>query len=349
MTPGVSGWEEPVKSEIMTVFRELVPQASFEVDEIGNLYVKVGGKPIVALIAHMDELGLTIKSITSNGLLYVEPIGGWDDRVLVGERVVIYGTGSKLEGLDWRDRIVMGVIGSKPIHFLRPEERDKALKMQDLFIDLGLNSREEVEKLVRIGDIAHLYKDFTHIPRRDSTIVSSRGFDDRAGCTAVILASKILAEAGISHYAVFTVQEEVGARGATVAGYKLHQESVKLAVAVDVTHASGYPGFEEKDFPVKLGSGAAIARGPPIPLTLSTMFELEARRRGVVYQIGPEAGKTRTDLDVIQLARTGLRSILVSIPLKYMHTTVELIDLRDVESASKIIAYGVEAAIKDLH
>jgi len=349
LTPGVSGWEEPVKSEIENVFKDLIPQASFEVDDIGNLYVKVGDKPRIALIAHMDELGFTVKSITDGGLVYLEPIGGWDDRILLGEKVVIYGSGSDLEGLDWRDRAVIGVIGSKPVHYLRAEERDKAPKIQDLFVDLGLKSRSEVERLIRIGDIAHLHKDFTQIPKRGSTIISSRGFDDRAGCTAIILASKILVELGIDHYTVFTVQEEVGARGATVAGYKLHQEGVRLVVAVDVTHASGYPGFEEKDYPIKLGAGAVISRGPPIPLSLSRTFEEEARKRSIPYQIGPEAGKTRTDLDVLQLARTGLKSMLISVPLKYMHTTVELIDLRDVESATSIIAHGVEKATQSTH
>ena len=346
LAPGVSGWEDPVRNEIEKVFRDAVPDASPEVDELGNLYVKVGERPRVALIAHMDEIGFAVKSITEGGLIYLEPVGGWDDRVLLGERVVIYGSGEELEGLDWRDRAVVGVVGSKPIHYLRPEERDKAPKIQDLFVDLGLSSRSEVEKLVRIGDLAHLYKDFTPIPRSGSTTVASRSFDDRAGCVAVILASKILAEMGVEHYAVFTVQEEVGARGATVAGYKLHQEGVRLAVAIDVTHAGGYPGLEEKDCPIKLGQGSVISRGPPIPSSLSATFEDEAKRRRVPYQLGPEAGKTRTDLDVLQLARTGLRAMLISIPLKYMHTTVEAVDLRDVESAAKVMAYGVERALK---
>ena len=346
LAPGVSGWEDPVRDEIEKVFRDAVPDASLEVDELGNLYVKVGERPRAALIAHMDEIGFAVRSITEGGLIYLEPVGGWDDRVLLGERVVIYGSGEELEGLDWRDRAVVGVVGSKPIHYLRPEERDKAPKVQDLFVDLGLSNRSEVEKLVRVGDLAHLYKDFTPIPRSGSMAVASRGFDDRAGCAAVILASKILAEMGVEHYAVFTVQEEVGARGATVAGYKLHQEGVRLAVAIDVTHAGGYPGLEEKDCPIKLGRGSVISRGPPIPSSLSAAFEDEARKRRVPYQLGPEAGKTRTDLDVLQLARTGLRAMLISIPLKYMHTTVEVVDLRDVESAAKVMAYGVERALK---
>ena len=226
LTPGVSGWEEPIKSEIEKVFRELISRSLFESDDLGNLYVKIGDKPKIALIAHMDELGFTVKSITDSGLIYLEPIGGWDDRILLGERVVIYGSGSELEGLDWRDRAVIGVIGAKPIHVLRPDERDKAPKIQDLFVDLGLKSKSDVERLVRIGDVAHLHKNFTQVPRRGSTVIASRGFDDRAGCTAIIMASKILSELGIDHYAVFTVQEEVGARGATVAGYKLHQEGL---------------------------------------------------------------------------------------------------------------------------
>ncbi|MEM2025733.1 MAG: hypothetical protein QXW94_05525, partial [Desulfurococcaceae archaeon] len=237
---------------------------------------------------------------------------------------------------------VVGVIGSKPAHFLRPEEKDKAPKIQDLFVDLGLSDRGEVEKYVKVGDVAHLHKDFVPVPRSESSAVSSRGFDDRAGCAAVMLASKMLAELGIDNYAVFTVQEEVGARGATVAGYRLHQEGVKLAVAVDVTHAAGYPGFEERDYPVKIGGGAVISRGPPIPMALSRLFEEEAKRIGVGYQVGPEAGRTRTDLDVIQISRTGLKSMLVSIPLKYMHTTVELMHLGDLRSAVDLIVHGTE-------
>lgn len=346
LTPGVSGWEDPVKDEIEGLLRTTLPQASFSVDELGNLYVKVGDRPKVALIAHMDELGFTVKSIVENGLVYIEPIGGWDDRVLLGEVVVIYGSGRDLDGLDLRDRVVLGVIGSKPIHHLRPEERDKAPKIQEMFVDVGLKSRDEVENLIRIGDLAHLYKNFTPIPRSNSTIIASRGFDDRAGCAATILASKLLNELDIEHYAVFTVQEEVGARGATVAGYKLHQEGVRLAIAVDVTHAGGYPGFEEKDCPIKLGLGPVIARGPPVPSTLPAIFEDEAKKTGIPYQIGSEAGKTRTDMDVVQLARTGLKSMLISIPLKYMHTTVELVDVRDIESAAKVIAHGIERALR---
>lgn len=348
LTPGISGWEDPARDEITAILRELLGDVSFEVDDLGNLYAKFGVKPKVALIAHMDELGFTVRSIDDRGYLYVDAVGGWDDRVLLGSAVVVYGSGRSLEGLDWRGRAVLGVFGSKPIHMLKPDEREKAPKLHDMFVDIGVSSRSEAEDLVRVGDVGHVQKGFNFIPREGSSKVSSRGFDDRAGCTSIILASKILAEAGVSHYAVFTVQEEVGTRGATTAGYKLHEEGVRLAVAVDVTHASGYPGLEEKEYPIKVGLGGVIARGPPIPYSLSKTFEDQARACGVPYQIGPESGKTRTDLDVIQLARTGLRSMLISIPLKYMHTGVEVVDVKDVESAANIIAHGVLGSLREI-
>ncbi|RLE54754.1 MAG: M42 family peptidase [Thermoprotei archaeon] len=352
--PGVSGAERPVREYIAKYIKELCPSGiSLYSDTLGNLVVKLGeGSPKIALMAHMDEVGIVVKSIEERGLIRFSYVGGLDTRVMLGQVVAIYGSGSKLRGKSWWERKVLGVVGVKPIHLLSEEERKKVPDVKELFIDIGLRKREEVEELIQVGDVGHVERSFIRLPTEIGDVVSARALDDRAGCAVLLGVLKQLIDREVKPqatlYLVFTVQEEIGLRGSRVITYKLHEEGLEKAIIIDVTHAAGYPGLEYIEYPVELGKGPAISRGPPVHEELTEQIleianRLKVRDNEFTYQIVPEAGRTGTDLDVAQIVRTGIEATVVSIPLRYMHTGSEVVNLKDLENTVKLL---VETILK---
>ena len=300
------------------------------VDLHGNSFALLneGGSPRVMLAGHADEIGLMITYVDEKGYLSFTGIGGWDPQVLPGQRVRIRGKGGP----------VLGVIGRKPIHLLEEEERKKAVKMEDLWIDIGAKDKQEAATLVEIGDPAVLDYGFAEL-RND--LVVARGFDDRVGAFVVLEAARLLAtmrpKAVI--YAVATVQEEIGLRGAKTSAFGIDP---RVGIAVDVGFATDTPGMESEKKKVgdfAMGKGPIIARGPNINPPLFSLFVETAKEKKIPYQIEGTPRGTGTDANAIQLTRAGVATGLISVPNRYMHSPCEIVHLTDLENASKLIAY----------
>jgi len=271
------------------------------------------------LAAHIDEIGLMITRILDGGFLSFTTVGGFNPATLVAQEVTIHG----------RKR-VYGVIGIKPPHVTSEEERKKPHKIKDLFIDTGY-SKEELEKLVKIGDIATLNRDPISL---QGSLISAKAFDDRA-CVAVMLeTAKELNK--ISHksniYFTATAQEETGTRGAKTSSYKINPD---IGIVLDV--GFGKTPDMPSDSP-ELGKGPILAYGGRLNPKLTRKFAEVCKKYNYPLQHEAMPAKTGTDTEALQVSREGIPCILLSIPLRYMHTSVETIDLYDVEITGKAIA-----------
>jgi endoglucanase len=277
------------------------------------------------LAGHIDEIGLMVQYIEDNGFVYISGVGGWDPQVLVGQRVRFIGKDEK---------VVKGVIGRKPIHILKPEERDKAVKMEELWVDFGM-TKEDLEKVISVGDYGVLDWDGEFLT--DFRLVS-RALDDRIGAFIVLEALKFYAQnpGETRVVAVATVQEEIGLRGAKTSSYFLNPD---IAIAVDVTVATDYPGVDKRTIgDIKLGGGPVLAKGPNInPVVFELLLET-AREERITIQIEASPRGTPTDANFIQMERGGIPTALISIPCRYLHSPSEMVDIRDVEGAVKLIS-----------
>ncbi len=301
-------------------------------DMHGNSFAVVneGGSPRVMLAGHIDEIGLMITYIDEHGYLSFTGIGGWDLQVLPGQRVQLH----------TKEGVVLGVIGRKPIHLLKDEERKKVVKFEDLWIDIGAKDKDEAEKLVEIGDPAVLDYSFA-VLRND--LVTARGFDDRIGAFVVLEAARLVSEMDpkAAVYAVATVQEEVGLRGARTSAFGIDP---KVGIAVDVGFATDTPGMgNEKKMvgEITMGKGPMIARGPNINPRVFSLLVETAKEENIPYQIEGAPRGTGTDANAIQLTRAGVATGLVSVPNRYMHSPCELVHLGDVENIARLIAHAV--------
>ena len=285
-----------------------------------------GAKPLLAVVGHIDEIGLVITHVDSNGFLYFAPIGGWDPQILVGQRV-------RIEG---RDGPVAGVVGRKPIHLLKDEQRKAVVELRDMHIDIGAGGEEDALERARIGDPAVIAAE--PVTLAGGRLVS-RSLDDRIGSYVALEALRRVHDRGglkAGMAAVAAVQEEIGAHGARTAAFSLEPD---LAIAVDVTHATDAPGVEEKELGHHpLGSGAVIARGSTLSPGISELLDGDRGAAGDPLYGRASGSRTYTDADVIQIARAGIPAALVSIPLRYMHSPVELADLADIDAAVELIA-----------
>ena len=278
------------------------------------------------MVGHIDEIGLVVTHVDEKGFLYFAPIGGWDPQILVGQRVQVQG----------KDGPVTGVIGRKPIHLLKDEQRKQVADLRDMHIDIGASGSEEALSQVRVGDPVVVAADPVTL---NGTRLVSRSLDDRIGAYVALEAVRRVHDRGGLRgrmAAVAAVQEEIGSHGARTVAYSLEPE---LAIAVDVTHATDAPGVEEKELGHHpLGSGAVIARGSTLSPRISELLVETAERREIPHTIEASGSRTATDADVIQIARAGIPAGLVLIPLRYMHSPVELVDLADVDAAIELVA-----------
>ena len=331
-TPSPSGFEQPVQQ----VIREEIQQYTDEVrtDVHGNVIAALnpGGNPRVMLEAHCDELGFLVRYIDEQGFIYFAPIGGFDPSTLPGERVHIHTTNGP----------VLGVIGRKPVHLLRGEEREKAPKLSDLWIDIGVSNKEDAQKLAPIGSIATRAAQLEHL--RDDLVVS-RALDDKSGVFTITEAMRrIHAQRDKLKAAVFfvsAVQEEVGLRGARTAAYEVNP---RIAIAVDVTFTSDHPGTSKKELgEINLNGGPVISIGGNINPRVYQMLVQTAFEADIAYQIDPQASHTGTDTDVIQVVRSGVATGLLSIPCRYLHTGSETASLQDIDQTAEVIARFVLA------
>lgn len=319
---GVSGYEDEVRAIIGEEFERYADEV--RTDRLGSAIALKRGeadepRQSIMLAAHMDEIGLIVTKI-EEGFLHFTSVGGFDVRTLPGQEVVVHGR-----------QPLPGVVGSRPPHVLPAEERNKVIPLDKLFIDVGLGA-EELSEVVQVGDLVSIRRDFTELAGEYAT---GKAFDDRAGVASVVICLELLSK--IRHlwdvYAVATSQEEVGLRGAMVSAYGLAPD-VGIAIDVGFGHS---PGLSEAKT-VDLGKGAAIAFGPNIhPRLYQTLIDT-AKEAEIPYQIEAIPGRSGTDAWAIQVAREGIPTALLSIPVRYMHTSVETIVLKDIERTGRLLA-----------
>jgi endoglucanase len=301
-------------------------------DSHGNCdaVIHPGGSPRIMLCGHVDEIGFLITHIDDEGFLWIDSIGGWDPQIPQGHRVTI---------LSKKGR-VSGVMGKCPIHLLKTEEREKVVKIEDMWVDIGVSNRKEAEKYVAIGDpivLAH------ELIRMNGSFVAGRGLDNRAGAFVVLEAARRLAGKNpkAEIHAVASVQEEVGLRGARTAAFGIDPQ---IGLAVDVTFATDYPTMGrsvKREGKIRLGSGPVLTRGPNIHPVLFNLIEEVARKEKIPIQIAASARPTGTDANAIQVSRSGVATALISIPNRYMHSPCEMVTLDDLEACSALLAASV--------
>lgn len=331
-SPSPSGFEQRVQQ----VIREEVQNYTDELrtDVHGNVIATLnpGGSPRVMLTAHCDELGFLVRYIDDKGFIYFAPIGGFDPSTLPGERVHIHTANGP----------IVGVIGRKPAHLLSGEERGKAPKLSELWIDIGVTSKEEAQELAPVGSIAT--RAALLEPLRGDLVVS-RALDDKSGVFTVIEAVRRISEQReklkAAVFFVSAVQEEVGMRGARTGAYGVEP---LIAVAVDVTFTSDHPQTSKHEIgDVRLNGGPVITIGGHINPRVYQMLVTAADEAGIAYQIDPQAAGTGTDTDVIQVTRGGVATGLVSIPCRYLHTGSEIVSLKDIDEVAEVLSRFVLA------
>lgn len=322
---GISGFEYRISDKIAEYFRPYADEVT--VDTLGNVIaVKRCGKENAKKImieAHCDEIGLMVRDIDDRGFVTMAMVGGIDARILPSSEVVIHGR-----------KDVPGVIGAKPPHLQEADEAKKASKLTDMAIDTGMNA-DEVKKYVSVGDSITLAQSVGELGGGQ---FSGKTLDDRAGVAALITTMKNLMKikTDVDVYAVAAVQEEVGLRGAKTAAYSINPD---LAVAVDVCHGIT-PDNSDNAF--ETGSGAVISIGPNIHPKLQKRLSETAEKYHVKTELDVDGGDTGTDAWAIQVSRCGVPTALLSIPLKYMHTSVETLSVSDVSAVSELLTYFIQ-------
>lgn len=330
---GISGHEKEI-AEIMKAELKKVCDA-VEIDTFGNVIARKGkGRKKIMLAAHMDEIGLMVKYITKDGYLNFIKVGGIDDRILLGQKVVVKG----------RNGDVQGIIGSKPPHLQRDEERKHTVRYEDMFIDIGAKSREEAEKRIAIADAVIFDTDCGNL---HGNLYYGKAIDNRIGCYALIkIMEKLRVPAEV--YAVATVQEEVGLKGARTASFKIDPD---FAIAIDTTVAGDTPGIKETESSLKLGHGVAITvieaagRGVIVSEHVREMFIESAKKNKIKYQLDVIEGGM-TDGAIIYMNREGIPTGVLSIPTRYVHAPTGVFHSDDVASAVELAKAVIEKVAK---
>lgn len=322
---GTSGFEYRISDKIAEYFRPFADEVT--IDTLGNVIaVKRCGKKNAEKImieAHCDEIGLMVKDIDNRGFITMAMIGGLDARILPSSEVIIHGK-----------KDVLGVIGAKPPHLQESGEGRKSSKFADMAIDTGMDA-DEVKKYISVGDSITLAQSGTELCGGQ---YSGKTLDDRAGVAALITVMKNLMKikTDVDVYAVAAVQEEVGLRGAKTAIYSINPQ---LAIAVDVCHGitpdNSYNAFET-------GSGAIISVGPNIHPKLRKRLSDTAKKYHIKTELDADGGDTGTDAWAMQVSRYGVPTALLSIPLKYMHTSVETLSVSDAEAVAELLTCFIQ-------
>jgi endoglucanase len=326
-TPGPSGFETAPARVWRAEAEQFADDVS--VDVTGNSVAAINpeGSPRVMLAGHIDEIGLMIVHVDDDGFLSFSPIGGWDAQVLVGQRVIILARSGPVEG----------VVGRKAIHLIRADERDKATKPTELWIDIGAKSKKDALKRVRVGDPAVLASSMLSLP---GGRIASRSIDNRIGAFIVLEALRRLARRApnAAVFAVATTQEEIAWSGG---GARTSAAAVEpdVAIVVDVTHATDHPGVaktEHGDF--ALGGGPVLSRGSAVNPVVFDLLASTADREKIAYTVQAAPRDTGTDADAIYTARQGIATGLVSVANRYMHSPNEMVDTKDLDRAAKLLA-----------
>jgi len=326
---GIAGYENEITKIMYEEFKKVTDEV--EIDNFGNVIAKKGeGKIKIMLSAHMDEIGLLVKNVTKEGFLNFIKIGGIDDRLLLGQRVVVKNKkGNRL-----------GVIGTKPIHVQKEEEKNKVPKYEDMFIDIGAKSKEEAEKMVEIGDSVIFEPNAGVL---NDTLYYGKAVDDRVGCFALV---KIMQRLNVNAqvYAVATSQEEVGLKGARTSTFKLDPD---YALVIDTNIAGDIPQINERESTLKLGKGAGITiieasgRGLIVNEKMKNLLIQTAKQNNIKYQIAVIEGGM-TDGAIIYINREGVTTGVLSIPTRYIHSASAVFDIEDVNMVIELAIKTIE-------
>ena len=324
-TPSPSGFERPVQEVVRSWAAPFAD--AVRTDRHGNVIAAINpeGQPRIMLAGHCDQIGLMVQHIDEHGFLYVQPIGGWDIQILLGQKLTVWS----------REGPLAGVVSRRAPHLLTPEERNKVPQFQDLWVDVGARDGKEAESWVTHGDPVTFALGYQELR---NGIAASPAMDDKVGVWTVMETLRLLKgrplNAGV--FCVSTVQEEVGLRGATTSAYGVHPT---VGIAVDVCHATDTPGNDKKQLgETKLGDGPAIFRGPNINPHVFERLHEAAQAHEIPVQLRGAPRATGTDANAIQLSREGVAAGLIGIPNRYMHSPVELVSLADLDHAAKLLA-----------
>ncbi len=328
---GVSGREGNVTAFIRTQLEGHVDE--FRTDSMGNLVaIKRGDDFKIMIASHMDEIGLMVQYVDDDGFLRFVTLGGWFNPTLYNQRVVVHGAKGPF----------FGVIGGKPPHVMDPEERKKELKIEDMFIDVGATSADEVAEMgIEIGTPVTIDRQAVDLPNNR---ITGKALDNRVGVAMLI---KALREADSPHtiYGVFTVQEELGLKGAKVSAFSLDPD---CAIATDVTIPGDHPGIKKKDATVEMGKGpvlvlvSASGRGLMASEKMAAWLRETAEHNEIPYQLEVGTGGN-TDATIIHLVRGGIPSIPLSIASRYIHSPVETVDCGDIEQGVRLLVEALKS------
>ncbi|HET7423597.1 MAG TPA: M20/M25/M40 family metallo-hydrolase [Gemmatimonadales bacterium] len=337
-TPGPSAFEAAPSR----LWRKEAERFADEVrgDVSGNSYATLNpaGRPRVMLAGHIDEIGVMVTHIDDDGYVSFDTIGGWDHQVFVGQRVRLLG----------REGPVDGVVGKKAIHIMEKDDREKASKVEDLWIDVGAASRDEAQRRLRIGDPGVLAAGVIEFP--NGRLVS-RSIDNRIGAYVVLEAVRLLSSEGArpaaAVMAVATTREEIAATGGGARSSVTALEP-DVAVVVDVTHATDYPGIDKRKYgDYRLGGGPVLARGASVSEPVFELLAAVAEAEGIPYTIEAASRDTHTDAEAIFNAHRGVATALVSVPNRYMHSPNEMIALDDIDRTARLLAAFVRRLAGD--
>jgi endoglucanase len=340
MSDGISGYEENVAKIMTNALSKMCNSA--ETDNFGNIIGKLGkGKKKIQIAAHMDEIGMVVKHVNEKGYIYFIKVGGINDSILPGKLV---------EVINKKGEYVKGVIGTKPPHLMTPEEAKVPIKHKDMFIDIGLSSREEVLKVLDIGDqiifepnAGVLHGDFFY----------GKAADNRISCYAMVKVMEVLSkikDLDAEIYACVTAQEEVGLKGGKTSSFKVNPD---FALIIDTTIAGDMPGIEEKVSALKLGKGVAITmieasgRGTIVPHKVRKIMLEAALKNNIAHQIDIIDGGM-TDGAAIYTNREGILTGILSIPTRYIHAPSSVFNIKDIESAVELAVATIRKAVKEL-
>ena len=326
---GISGAEGAVAKIIRDEIAPYVDE--IKTDRMGNLIaVKKGDDFKIMLAAHMDEIGLMVQYIDEKGFIRFVGVGGWYNPVLVSQRVILHGEKGDIPG----------VLGMKPPHVMEEADRKKPIELANLFIDVGAHSAEEVEAMgITVGTTVTIDRDYQPLA---GTVVTGKALDNRVGCAMLIGALKEM-ETKHTIYAVFTVQEEVGLKGAKTAAFSLNPD---VAIATDVTIPGDSPGIERRKAPVFMGDGpvvvmvSASGRSHLADPRMVDWLKKTAKKHDIKIQLEVGDGGN-TDASAINFERGGIPSVPVSVPARYIHSPVEVIDLKDLQGAIELLRLAV--------
>jgi putative aminopeptidase FrvX len=325
-TSACTGNEEPITAKLYDLAKKLCDEV--QIDALGSVIATIKGNPgdyTILIDAHCDEIGFQVVFIESDGYLRIAEVGGQNPRILPGSRVVIHSSHAG---------DLIGIIGERPIHHMSAEDLKKTSELTKLFVDIGLSSKDDVLKRVAIGDFITLDQQAIKFP--DSSVVTGKAFDDRAGCWVAIRTLQWLkqrAKIRPNITVVFAVQEEIGSRGTTASSFRVNPD---LAIVLEVGHAIDYPGATKNEFgDISLGKGPIIPLGPNIHPKISRKLLDLAKDKNIPIQTLALPRPAMNDARIVQITRQGIPTGIITIPLRYMHTAIETLDLKDLH----LVAY----------